>query len=143
TMFRRLCGALGVEALADDPRFATLANRSRNRGALNAEIEKILAGQPSAAWIERLNAAGGPSGPILNVKEVFENEQVRHLGLARPVTHPKLGELSVQAPGVNLARTPGTIRTPAPELGEHTDEVLGELGYAPADIESLRRDAVI
>jgi formyl-CoA transferase len=59
------------------------------------------------------------------------------------VPHPKLGELAVQAPGVNLARTPGTIRTAAPELGEHTDEILGELSYSPADIESLRRDAVV
>jgi crotonobetainyl-CoA:carnitine CoA-transferase CaiB-like acyl-CoA transferase len=143
TMFRRLCGALGVESLADDARFRTLADRSHNRKALNAELNRILAGRPSAEWIERLNAAGVPSGPILNVKEVFENEQIRHLGLARPVPHPKLGELAVQAPGVNLARTPGTIRTAAPELGEHTDEILGELSYSPADIESLRRDAVV
>jgi crotonobetainyl-CoA:carnitine CoA-transferase CaiB-like acyl-CoA transferase len=143
TMFRRLCGALGVESLADDARFRTLADRSHNRKALNAELNRILAGRPSAEWIERLNAAGVPSGPILNVKEVFENEQIRHLGLARPVPHPKLGELAVQAPGVNLARTPGTIRTAAPELCEHTDEILGELSYSPADIESLRRDAVV
>jgi crotonobetainyl-CoA:carnitine CoA-transferase CaiB-like acyl-CoA transferase len=142
-MYRRLCTALGVEALADDPRFRTLADRSRNRSALNAELEKILVTRSSAEWIERLNAAGVPSGPILNVKEVFENEQVRHLGLAQPVTHPKLGELRVQAPGVNLARTPGTIRTPAPELGAHTDEILEELGYSPAEIESLQRDAVV
>ena len=143
TMFRRLCGALGVESLADDARFRTLGDRSRNRHALNAELEKILVTLPSATWIERLNSAGVPSGPILNVKEVFENEQIRHLGLAQPVSHPKLGELRVQAPGVNLARTPGTIRTSAPELGEHTDEVLGELGYSPDDVEALRRDAVV
>ena len=143
TMFRRLCGSLGVESLADDARFRTLGDRSRNRHALNAELEKILVTLPSATWIERLNSAGVPSGPILNVKEVFENEQIRHLGLAQPVSHPKLGELRVQAPGVNLARTPGTIRTSAPELGEHTDEVLGELGYSPDDVEALRRDAVV
>jgi len=143
TMFRRLCGALGVESLADDARFRTLGDRSRNRHALNAELEKILLTLPSATWIDRLNSAGVPSGPILNVKEVFENEQIRHLGLAQPVSHPKLGELRVQAPGVNLARTPGTIRTSAPELGEHTDEVLAELGYSPDDVEALRRDAVV
>jgi len=143
TMFRRLCGALGVESLADDARFRTLGDRSRNRHALNAELEKILLTLPSATWIERLNSAGVPSGPILNVKEVFENEQIRHLGLAQPVSHPKLGELRVQAPGVNLARTPGAIRTSAPELGEHTDEVLAELGYSPDDVEALRRDAVV
>jgi formyl-CoA transferase len=142
-MYRRLCTALGVEALADDPHFRTLADRSHHRGALNAELEKILVARPSAEWIERLNAAGVPCGPILNVQEVFEDEQVRHLGLARPVSHPKLGELRVQAPGVNLARTPGSIRSAAPELGEHTDEILGELGFSAAEIESLRRDAVV
>jgi crotonobetainyl-CoA:carnitine CoA-transferase CaiB-like acyl-CoA transferase len=142
-MYRRLCTALGVEPLADDARFRTLADRSRHRSALNAELEKILATRPSAEWIERLNAAGVPCGPIFNVKEVFEDAQIRHLGLARPVSHPKLGELRVQAPGVNLARTPGTIRSAAPELGEHTDDVLAELGFAPAEIESLRRDAVV
>jgi crotonobetainyl-CoA:carnitine CoA-transferase CaiB-like acyl-CoA transferase len=143
TMFRRLCGALGAETLADDSRFRTLADRSRNRRELNAELEKLLAGATSATWIERLNTAGVPSGPILNVKEVFENEQVRHLGLAQPLSHPKLGELRVQAPGVNLTRTPGSARTPAPELGEHTDEVLGELGYTGGDVDTLRRDGVV
>lgn len=142
-MYRRLCVALGVEALADDARFRTLADRSRHRNDLNAELEKILVARTSAEWIERLNAAGVPSGPILNVKEVFEDEQVRHLGLAQPVAHPKLGELRVQAPGVNLARTPGGIRTPAPELGEHTDEILGEFGYSTAEIDALRHDAVV
>jgi crotonobetainyl-CoA:carnitine CoA-transferase CaiB-like acyl-CoA transferase len=142
-MYRRLCGALGVEALADDPRFRTLDDRSRNRRELNIELEKTLSGRTSAEWIQRLNDAGVPSGPILNVKEVFENEQVRHLGLAQPVIHPKLGELRVQASGVKLTRTPATIRTSAPELGEHTDEILGELGYTPADIEALRRDVVV
>jgi formyl-CoA transferase len=143
TMFRRLCGALGAETLADDSRFRTLGDRSRNRRELNAELEKRLGGETSATWIERLNTAGVPSGPILNVKEVFENEQVRHLGLAQPVAHPKLGELRVQAPGVNLTRTPGRARTPAPELGEQTDEILGELGYTGGDIDTLRRDGVV
>jgi crotonobetainyl-CoA:carnitine CoA-transferase CaiB-like acyl-CoA transferase len=77
------------------------------------------------------------------VREVFENEQVRHLGLAQPLAHPKLGEIRVQAPGVNLARTPGSARTPAPELGEQTDEILGEIGYRTDEIDSLRRDGVV
>jgi crotonobetainyl-CoA:carnitine CoA-transferase CaiB-like acyl-CoA transferase len=77
------------------------------------------------------------------VKEVFENEQIQHLGLARPIVHPKLGEIRVQASGVNLARTPGGPRTAAPELGEHTDDVLGEIGYSAAEIETLRRDGVV
>lgn len=143
TMFRRLCGALGVDSLADDPRFRTLGDRSRNRQELNAELERTLVGRTSAAWIEELNKAGVPSGPILNVKEVFENEQIQHLGLARPLVHPKLGEIRVQASGVNLARTPGGPRTAAPELGEQTDEILGEAGYSADEIETLRRDGVV
>ncbi len=84
-----------------------------------------------------------PSGPILDVKQVYEDEQIRHLKMAVPVQHPVLGELRLQAPPVTLSRTPGGVRTPAPDTGEHNAEILTELGYSPADIETLRRDKVI
>jgi formyl-CoA transferase len=142
-MFRRLCTAIGAPELIDDPRFRTLADRSKNRAAMNAELDRVLARKPSAEWIEVLNAASVPSGPILNVREVFENEHVRHLGMTRPVTHPTRGELHVQAPPVTLSRTPGAIRRPAPEHGQHTDEILGELGYTAADIAALRRAGAV
>jgi formyl-CoA transferase len=93
--------------------------------------------------VELLNAKGVPSGPILDVKQVYENEQIRHLKMAVPVRHPVLGELLVQAPPVTLSRTPGGIRTPAPDTGEHSDQILAELGYSPADIAALRTDKVI
>jgi formyl-CoA transferase len=86
---------------------------------------------------------GVPSGPILDVKQVYENEQIRHLKMAVPVKHPALGEVVVQAPPVTLSRTPGAVRTYAPDTGEHTDQILAELGYSPADIDSLRNDKVI
>ncbi len=142
-MFARLCAALGTEWMLDDPRFANPAERSRNRQALNAELEKVLVERPSAHWVEALNAAGAPTGPILNIREVFENEQVRHLALTQPVRHPTLGELHLQGLPVVLSRTPGAIRTPAPDAGEHTDEILGELGYSRADVERLRNDKVV
>ncbi len=106
-MFRRLCEALGTESLIDDPRFRSAPDRSKNRRELTAELEEAMAGRTSAEWVELLNAKGVPAGPILNVKEVYENEQVRHLGMARPVTHPVLGEVQLQAPPVTLSRTPG------------------------------------
>jgi crotonobetainyl-CoA:carnitine CoA-transferase CaiB-like acyl-CoA transferase len=142
-MFRRLCEALGTEALLEDSRFRTAPDRSRNRAALTLELEKALGSRTSAAWVELLNGKGVPAGPILNVKEVYENEQILHLGMAVPVRHPVLGELRVQAPPATLSRTPASVRTHAPDAGEHTDEVLGELGFSRDDIERLRRDRVI
>jgi crotonobetainyl-CoA:carnitine CoA-transferase CaiB-like acyl-CoA transferase len=142
-MFRRLCEALGTEPLLDDPRFKTAPDRSKNRKALAAELEGAFAKRTSAAWVELLNAKGVPSGPILDVKLVYENEQVRHLGMAVPVKHPALGEIQVQAPPVTLSRTPGSVRTHSPDTGEHTDEILGELGFTATEIAALRAEKVI
>jgi len=142
-MFRRLCETLGTEPLLEDPRFRSAPERSKNRQALAAELEKAFARRTTQEWVELLNTKGVPSGPILDVKQVYENEQIRHLKMAVPVKHPALGELFVQAPPVTLSRTPGGVRTPAPDTGEHNDQILAELGYSPADIASLRNDKVI
>jgi len=107
------------------------------------ELEKGFAKRTTQEWVEVLNAKGVPSGPILDVKQVYEDEQIRHLKMAVPVKHPALGELLVQAPPVTLSRTPGAVRTPAPDTGEHNDQILTELGYSPADIDTLRKDKVI
>jgi crotonobetainyl-CoA:carnitine CoA-transferase CaiB-like acyl-CoA transferase len=142
-MFRRLCEAIGTPHLVEDPRFKTPPDRSKHRHALTEELEKALVTRTSAHWVEALNAASVPSGPIYNVKEVFEDPQVQHLGLAVPIRHPRLGEQRVQRVPVTLSRTPGAIRSPTPELGQHTDEVLGELGYSPAEIQAMRDERVI
>jgi crotonobetainyl-CoA:carnitine CoA-transferase CaiB-like acyl-CoA transferase len=114
-----------------------------NRAALTAELEKAMATRTSREWIDILNAAGVPSGPIYDVREVFEDEHVKSLGLDTPVKHPVLGEIRIQSPAVTLSRTPGSIRMPAAEPGQHTDEVLGELGYSREEIERFRKDDVI
>jgi crotonobetainyl-CoA:carnitine CoA-transferase CaiB-like acyl-CoA transferase len=142
-MYRRLCEALGIEALIDDPRFRSSKDRSKNRAVLNAELDRVLAAKTSADWVELLNAKGVPSGPILNVQQVYENEQIVHLNMAVPVKHPALGELRLQAPPSTLSRTPASVRTPAPDVGEHTDEVLGELGFSADDVARLRRNKVV
>jgi crotonobetainyl-CoA:carnitine CoA-transferase CaiB-like acyl-CoA transferase len=142
-MFRRLCEALGTEPLLDDPRFKTAPDRSKNRKALAVELEGAFAKRTSAEWVELLNAKGVPSGPILDVEQVYENEQVRHLGMAVPVKHPALGEVRVQAPPVTLSRTPGSVRRHSPDTGEHTDEILGELGFTATEMAALRAEKVI
>ena len=142
-MFRRLCEALGTEPLLNDPRFKSAPDRSKNRKALAVELERAFVSRTSADWVELLNAKGVPSGPILDVKEMFENEQVQHLQMAVPVKHPALGEVRVQAPPVTLSRTPASVRLHSPDPGEHTDEILGELGFSADEIKTLRADKVV
>jgi crotonobetainyl-CoA:carnitine CoA-transferase CaiB-like acyl-CoA transferase len=142
-MYRRLCEALDVKHLIDDPRFKTPQDRSKNRLACNAELEKATVTKTSADWVDILNKAGVPCGPILNVKEMFEDEQIRHLKLATKIQHPRLGEQTVQNLPVTLSRTPGGVVSASPDLGEHTDQVLGELGYSREEIAALRRDGAV
>lgn len=142
-IYRRLCEALGVPQLATDPRYATGKSRSDNRDALNTEIEAITKGKTSAAWIEALNKAGVPSGPIYKMNEVFDDPQVKHLGITRTVKHPVLGDVEVIGQAIELSRTPWSVRSPTPEAGEHTDAVLAELGFGAADIKALRDKKVV
>ncbi|MBN8902174.1 MAG: CoA transferase, partial [Rhodospirillales bacterium] len=134
---------LGVPELADDARFATGRARSENRDALNAAIEAITRTRPSAHWIEALNAAGVPSGPIYRMNEVFADPQVKHLGITRAVEHPVLGAVEVIGQPIELSRTPWSIRSATPEPGEHTAAILRELGYGEAEITALQERRVV
>jgi formyl-CoA transferase len=107
-----------------------------HRDWLNAEIEKRLVGNTSDYWIEKLNAEGVACGRINNLKQVFEEPQVKHLGILKKVTSPRLGEQTLMGQPVTLTRTPSTIARSAPLRGEHSDEVLAEIGY---DRETLAR----
>ncbi|MBI1737294.1 MAG: CoA transferase [Candidatus Rokubacteria bacterium] len=142
-MYKRLCETIGRPELVSDARFVTARDRSKNRQACNAELEKALVTRPSAEWVDELNVAGVPCGPIYNVKEVFEDPQIRHLGLATEVKHPTLGTLRVQNVPVTLSRTPGEVRTATPDAGEHADEILREVGYSDAEITELRAAHVV
>lgn len=142
-IYGRLCAALDAPHLAQDPEFASGAARSKNRQRLNAEIAAITRGRPSATWIEELNKAGVPCGPINKMNEVFADPQVRHLNITRRVPHAALGEVEVVGQAFELSRTPWSIRSATPEQGEHTDTVLGELGYGGAEIADLRERGVV
>jgi len=129
--------------MAVNPNYATDVSRSNNRKALNAEIEAFTRTKTSAAWIDLLNDAGVPCGPINNMEEVFADPQVRHLGIARRVAHKTLGEVEVIGQAVELSRTKWQIHSATPEQGEHTDAILGELGYDADAITKLRSGKVV
>jgi formyl-CoA transferase len=142
-IYRRLCKALGAEQLIADPRYATGRARSANRDALNEAIEAITRGRTSADWIETLNKAGVPGGPIYKMNEVFADPQVKHLAMTRTVPHKVLGDVEVVGQPIELSRTPWSIRSATPEAGEHTDAILAGLGYAPAEIAKLHEGKVV
>ena len=143
SMFRRLCETLGLAELLEDPRFEKPGDRSKNRDQLNAILEQNLTRYTQDEIVQRLNQAGVPAGPILDIGQVFQNEQVKQLGLSAKVHSPELGEIEIQNTPYRLSRTPGGARSAAPERGQHTEEVLAELGHSAGDIRGFREAGVV
>jgi crotonobetainyl-CoA:carnitine CoA-transferase CaiB-like acyl-CoA transferase len=141
--FKALCEAIGAPGLADDPDYATGPLRSNNRLALNATIAEHTSKQPTAHWVQVLNELSIPCGPINTIDETFADPQVQHLGMAAPVDHPRLGDISIVRHAVSMSRTPHGIRRHAPGTGEHTDEVLAEAGLTEDRIAALRASGAI
>ena len=142
-IWKRLCDAIGRPDLMSDPRFASAQGRATHRTALADEINAVLASRPSLEWVESLNAAGVPCGPIHAMDEVFADAQVRHLNAAVAVEHPTLGRLNILNQAIKLSRTPAAVVTATPERGEHSDEILGEIGLSAAEVADLRESGAI
>ncbi len=142
-MFRIFCKGIGAEELLERPEYADSEKRSRNRDQLNAEIDEYTRKREGGHWIELLNELGIPCGPINSIDQTFADPQVRHLGIATPVEHPKLGSIEVVGQPVNLTRTPQRMRSAAPDKGADTDEVLAALGYDSQTIAELKEKQVV
>jgi crotonobetainyl-CoA:carnitine CoA-transferase CaiB-like acyl-CoA transferase len=127
-LYARLCEALGRPELIEDPRFVSNVDRMANRPALVAELEAALAARGTAEWVDVLLGAGVPAGPLYNIQQVVEDPHTQAREMVVEMEHPEAGTVYGLGIPVKLSATPGSVRRPAPLLGEHNDEVLGELG---------------
>src|SRR5574341_399321 len=142
-MWTSLCKVIGREDMLADPDFKGGKKRAEHRQKLNAAIEEALLKKTSAEWIDILNKAGIPCGPIYKIDQMFADPQVKHLGVATTVEHPKLGRKQILSNAAVLSRTPAKVVSPTPEVGQHTEEILAELNYNAAQIAKLREGGVV
>lgn len=142
-LWERLCAVLGREALATDSRFAEPADRLANRDELRHELEAVLETQTAAHWSELLEEVGVPCGPVYDISQVYDDPQAKARDMLVPVEHPQLGKSWQIGVPVKLSETPWRIERAAPMLGEHTREVLQELGLEETEITSLLDSSAI
>jgi formyl-CoA transferase len=143
-LFRKLCDALGAADVLSNPSYAAVADRSKNRRALVDEIAEYTKRNTTAHWLETLNAAGIPCGPIYTVDKTFADPQVQHVGMVMEAHQPRLGDLHLLTPPYSLSESrPRQARMPAPEHSQHTDAVLAGLGYDAEAIADLRQRHIV
>ena len=141
-LWERCARALGRPEWIDDPRFRRNADRIANRAALETTMEAVLRTAPTARWVAALDAEGVPSGPVHDYAHLFADPQVRHLGMVAHARDPELGDVPHVRVPIRLSEGTVTVRTVAPHLGQHTEAVLGAVGYSPAELARSRADGV-
>ena len=142
-LFVKFCDVLGIPSLAEDSRFTTNKGRVENQDALRPLLGERVGGQSRQHWLARVKEAGVPCGGVRDLAEVLSDPQLAERMMVLPMTHPKAGPMKVLGVPVKLEDTAGAVRTPPPMLGQHTDDILGELGYDTAKITAFRESGVV
>lgn len=143
SLWHRLCAMLDLEDVHDDPRYRTNRERVVRREEVCQLLEERLAAKPVAEWCELLGAENIPCAPIYNVPQMLQDDHMRARGFVVEQAHPTAGTLRMLACPVHLSRTSASYRLPPPLLGQHTEAILGELGYSPADISRLQEAGAV
>jgi len=138
-IWERFCKALGAEAMLKNPDYASGKARSANRKALNAEIDTYTQHKSSAEWIDIMNKAGVPAGPIYSIDQVFADPQVKHLGIAQSVKKRDKSTMELVGQPIMMSRTKTRMAAPPPDMGQHTNEVLKEFGFSAKEIAALHK----
>ena len=141
--FRTLCDLINRPDLRDHPDYQTNAGRLQARAQLAIELGLAFAQRPTQAWVDLLNDAGVPCGPIYDMQQVFADPQVQHLPTTSTLQHPRRGAIRVLNQPVILKRTPAQVRVTQCEPGEHNDSILTELGFTELDIDQFKQQKVI
>jgi crotonobetainyl-CoA:carnitine CoA-transferase CaiB-like acyl-CoA transferase len=139
----RLCELLDRPEWIKDPEFATEKLRVKNRARCDALLNEVFRTKTVAHWVDALNEAGVPAGPVYSIPQMFEDRQVQHLGVVKPMLSPQGPERYFLTQPVTLSRTPADVVRTAPGWGEHTDEILKGVGYDDSGIAALRDQGVI
>ncbi len=141
--WKRVCEAIGATHLMKKPEYADADLRVKNREMLNADYDEVFRTKTTAQWVEIINKAGIPCGPIYKVDQTFADPQVQHLGIITPMVHPEKGERAIVGQPIHMSRTQWRMRNITPDAGEHTDEILRDLGYDQTAIDKLHAEGTV
>jgi crotonobetainyl-CoA:carnitine CoA-transferase CaiB-like acyl-CoA transferase len=143
TMWKNFCRVIGSPELEEDGRFQKNNDRVKNRSVLNPLIEGALARKTQKEWVDVLNQAGIPCGPIYTLEQVFKDPQVLHQKMFMEVDHSKTGKIPMTGLPVQLSENPPGVVLPPPLLGEHTGEVLQEFGFSREEVQQLFAEKIV
>ena len=142
-LWQKFCEAVGLENIKEDVKFSTNAKRVENRDEIVNIIANLIITKNGEDWLKILTDAGVPCGPINNLHDILNDPQILHRQMVLELTHPKAGKIKLTGVPIKLSDTPGEILTPPPVLGQHSKEILIELGYSDKNIDKMQKDGVI